>query len=102
MTTSPAPNFPSPRNASAHSAFVGRNSSRQLRLPRAQCALQAKQQAQQRKRSIVDLRAHTSGNASYLLVVFVVVHRGDGIEHLLVVVVHAQGVAPLRQDDQEP
>ena len=36
-----------------------------------------------------------------LLVVLVVVHRGDGVEHLLVVVVHAQRVATLRQDDQK-
>ena len=31
----------------------------------------------------------------YLLVILVVVYRGDGVEHLLVVVVHAEGVASL-------
>ena len=40
--------------------------------------------------------------AIYLFVVLVVVHRGDGVKDLLVVIVHAKGVASLRQDDQEP
>lgn len=37
-----------------------------------------------------------------LFVVLVVVHGGDGVENLLVVVVHAEGVAALGQDDQQP
>lgn len=36
-----------------------------------------------------------------LLVVLVVVHRRDGVEHLLVVVIHAQRVAALGQDNQK-
>lgn len=47
-------------------------------------------------------RASFVMSAARLLVILVVVHRGDGVEHLLVVVVHAEGVASLGQDDQEP
>ena len=37
-----------------------------------------------------------------LLVVLVVVHRGDGVEDLFIVVVHAQRVTALGKDDQKP
>ena len=74
--------------------FISSNSFRRGAAP---AAYLAKRQAQRLFLPAGDVRC----GAACLLVVLVVVHRGDGVEHLLVVIVHAQRVAALGQDDQK-